>query len=128
MSEEFTFIWEIEVMSNKNRMIKIIISQIAVNVEIARNTLIYDIIKLSRYGIPCYIIDELNNKCILSYFNKDINYYCEYYEITNNFMNMILYKNPEIQHLKPINICKKLNPNAKPFVPNNYLTFYNIYQ
>lgn len=138
MSEKYIYTWRINVITNKNNKRKIIISQTAPNVDIAKTNLFSDYLKLSRYGIPCYVIDNINRKHKLTYIDSK-NMFSEYFEITTEITNTISSIIPEITIPKKLNYintvlseqqrqqqlqqlqqqqnAKILNVNAKPFVP-----------
>jgi hypothetical protein len=124
---KYTFVWKLEVKTNKNNKKFINIKVNANELDIARGNIINDILKLSRYGIPCYVFNNQSNKYKLTYIDAFTNINDnEFFEITSYFTNHI--------HTPPIDIIKnipvidlptstnygcdnRLNINAKPFVP-----------
>ncbi len=137
MTEKRTYTWKINIITNKNNKKKISINQNASSIESAITNILADILKLSRYGIPCYIVDNKNKKYRLAYIdNKNMN--DEYYEITSLFLNTISNVAPDITSPNATNPkgnanantnantvpsvknhqnTTQLNANAKPFFP-----------
>ena len=126
MAETYTFTWTINIITNKNNKMKINISQNATSIDIAKANIINDILKLSRYGVPCYIVDNKNKKYKITYIDKSATQQ-EYYVIDSTFTTTICYGHPDV---KPIKNGKTLNVNAKPFVPNSTTNTntYNTYE
>jgi len=128
MAETYNYTWRIDVITNKNNKRKIAISKTAPNLDTAKTHIYSDFLKLSRYGIPCYIVDNVNRKYKLTYIDSS-NMLGEYFEITNELTNTISSIPPDITIPKRLNNktnqqnqqnpqnAKILNVNAKPFVP-----------
>ena len=125
--EEYEFCWEIDVITNKNNRKTLILKKEDKCVDDARRNIITDIMRLSRYGMPCYIFDSRTKKYYLVFFEPKYKA-SEYYIITLDFIQCLSstpkeihskYKTPHLNAFaKPfVPYTTPLNYGAKPFVP-----------
>lgn len=112
------YTWHISIITNLRRVKQINVVEESQSLDIARVNAISKILKISRYGIACYHFKSNNNYSLEPM--KEIHKFKEYYEITNNFIDIINSQTPyiEIYDIK-IDKQKSLNFNAKPFFPSS---------
>lgn len=125
-SKKNLYIWQIDVITNLGNKKQIILSWKGLSLDSVRTSVISYILKISRYGIPCYQFKSnsgFNNNVKKNGFIllNDINSFTEYYEITSNFIDII---NTSIQHINFNNNDKlELNINAEPFIPLSTIVY-----
>jgi hypothetical protein len=115
------YTWIINVITNLGNRKQLKINEESDSLEIARVNVISKILKVSRYGIPCYNfkLDTLNYYLVPM---KSNNNFREYYEISNSFIDKINSITPHIK-IYDNNKDSEFNVYAKPFIP----LFTNMY-
>ena len=123
------YTWTINIITNLGNRKQLKIVEESDSLEIARVNVISKILRVSRYGIPCYNfeLDTQNYNLVPMKSNNNLR---EYYEISNNFIDKV---NSIAPHIKIYNNNNNNNNNnnkdsefnvyAKPFIP----LFTNMY-
>lgn len=115
--DTYQYTWQIDIITNLRHTKKIEIVVEGNSLENATETLMFIILQVSRYGIPCYNFDSGNNNYSLAPLQKHNNFR-EYYEISYNFIDKINSTKPCIKFNNKIHKCPEFNVNAKPFIPS----------
>jgi hypothetical protein len=118
-TNETYYEWTCYGTTNKNTNIEFNIKSYSFSISCARNLLSENIVNISRYGIPCFLITNSEKETELRHHNE-----CnkipnsEYVEVTLDILDVINNHQPEIV----INVLPNLNVNAIPFIPTNIPT------
>ena len=115
MAELYNFVWNIKITTNKGNKYTLIIKREDVSIDDARRNIIDYILKLSRYGIPCYVFDDKTKNNYLVFYEPIYNS-SNYYIIKSDFLENIS-KYPD--KIQPMSNTTHLNIYAKPFIPRN---------
>lgn len=116
------YTWIINVITNLGNRKQLKIVEESDSLEIARVIVISKILRVSRYGIPCYNFesDTQNYNLVPMKINNNFR---EYYEISNSFIDKVNSITPHIKIYNNNNKDSKFNVYAKPFIP----LFTNMY-
>ena len=118
------YTWIINVITNLGNRKPLKIVEESDSLEIARVNVISKILRVSRYGIPCYNfeLDTQNYNLVPMKSNSNFR---EYYEISNSFIDKVnsITTNIKIYNNNNNNKDSEFNVYAKPFIP----LFTNMY-
>ena len=118
------YTWIINVITNLGNRKPLKIVEESDSLEIARVIVISKILRVSRYGIPCYNFESDTQNYNLVPMKSNSNFR-EYYEISNSFIDKVNSITPHVKIYNNNNNNKdsEFNVYAKPFIP----LFTNMY-
>jgi hypothetical protein len=120
------FVWKYIVETTKCINRTIVLSEFAEDKEIARFNMLKKMVKLSKYGVPCFYYDATSNQMILSHTNdNNFVFYGEYYVIDSILITYLANSSPTFinsipsvsNYIPGIAVCAPRAPVCAPRAP-----------
>jgi hypothetical protein len=139
MEQKKGYVWKTTARSNKGNEKPIIIFSTGVDHIEAQFNLIQSVLNKLKDGLVCLTKKSMGKPLEISLISDAEKANIEYYEINTSFISFIIANVPELLENSGMTLGKKLNANAKAFVPKtgpkpnpnfyqyeNYNNYYNL--